>query len=69
MTKAVYDIIKALAIDKAEFSGDAYLGTLENDGTGLSPFHEFDGKVSAETKAKLEELTAAIIAGEIDPTK
>ncbi len=67
MTKAVFDLINDLAINGGTFSGDAYVGTLANDGTGLSPFHDFDSKVSAELKAKLEELKAAIIAGEIDP--
>jgi basic membrane protein A len=67
MTKAVFDIIKDLAIDGGTFSGDSYVGTLANEGTGLSPFHDFDGAVSAELKAKLDELKAAIIAGEIDP--
>jgi len=67
MTKAVFDIIKDLAIDGGTFSGDSYVGTLANEGTGLSPFHDFDGAISAELKAKLDELKAAIIAGEIDP--
>jgi basic membrane protein A len=67
MTKAVFDIINDLAINGGTFSGDAYLGTLENDGTGLSSFHDLDGNVSAELKTKLGELQAAIIAGEIDP--
>lgn len=67
MTKAVFDLINDLAINGGTFSGDAYVGTLANDGTGLSPFHDFDSKVSAELKAKLEELKEAIIAGEIDP--
>jgi basic membrane protein A len=67
MTKAVFDLINDLAINGGTFNGDAYIGTLENDGTGLSPFHDFDSKVSAELKAKLDELKAAIIAGEIDP--
>ena len=69
MTKAVFEIIKGLAVDKTAFSGDAYLGTLANDGTGLSPFHDLDGKVSADIKSKLDELKAAIIAGTIDATK
>ena len=69
MTKAVFEIIKGLAVDKTAFSGDAYLGTLANDGTGLSPFHDLDGKVSADIKSKLDELKAAIIAGTVDPTK
>jgi basic membrane lipoprotein Med (substrate-binding protein (PBP1-ABC) superfamily) len=56
MTKAVFDLINDLAINGGTFNGDAYVGTLENDGTGLSPFHDFDSKVSAELKAKLDEL-------------
>jgi basic membrane protein A len=68
MTKAVLEIITDLA-GGATFSGDAYMGTLANDGTGLSSFGEFDGKVSAEIKAGLDAVKAGIIDGSIDPTK
>jgi basic membrane protein A len=68
MTKAVFEIIKDLAAGNA-FSGDPYVGTLANDGTGLAPFHEFEGKVSADIVTKLDELKAGIIDGSIDPTK
>ena len=66
MTNAVYDIIAELSSGGA-FSGDAYIGTLANGGTGLSPFYDFDSKISDETKARLVEIEAGIIAGEIDP--
>lgn len=66
MTNAVYDVIAELSAGGA-FSGDAYVGTLQNGGTGLSPFYDFDSKISDETKARLVELEAGIIAGEIDP--
>lgn len=69
MTKAVFEIIKGLAVDKVAFDGTPYLGTLANDGTGLSPFHDLDGKVSADIKSKLDELKAGIIDGSIDVTK
>jgi basic membrane protein A len=62
MTQAVFDIISDLS-SGGEFSVDAYLGTLENDGTALS---ESD-KISAELLAKLDELKAGIIDGSIDP--
>lgn len=68
MTKAVFEIIRDLA-GGAEFSGDPYLGTLANEGTGLSDFGAFDGKISAEIKAGLEKVKAGIIDGSIDPTK
>ena len=68
MTKAVLEIITDLA-GGAAFSGDAYMGTLANDGTGLSSFGEFDSKVSAEIKSGLDAVKAGIIDGSIDPTK
>jgi basic membrane protein A len=66
MTNAVYDIIAELSAGGA-FNGDAYVGTLANGGTGLSPFYDFDSKIDDATKARLVELEAGIIAGEIDP--
>lgn len=66
MTQAVFDVIEQL-VNGAEFTNEAYVGTLENDGTALSDFYEFDGAVSAEVKSMLDEIKAAIIAGDIDP--
>lgn len=62
MTQAVFDIISDLS-SGGEFTVDAYVGTLENDGTALSD----SDKISAELLAKLEELKAGIIDGSIDP--
>ena len=66
MTQAVFDVIEDLS-SGGEFSVDAYVGTLENDGTALSDFYDFDSKVSDEIKAALEEIKAGIIDGSIDP--
>ncbi len=44
--------------------GGSYVGTLENDGVSLAPFHEFEDVVSDETKAELEEITQRIIEGD-----
>jgi basic membrane protein A and related proteins len=66
MTQAVFDVIAALSGGE-DFDVEAYLGTLENDGTALSDFGAFDDKVSDEIKAKLEELKAGIIDGSIVP--
>jgi len=66
MTQAVYDVIEALSSGE-EFTTDAYVGTLENDGTALSDFGAFDSKVSDDIKAALEEIKAGIIDGSIDP--
>ena len=40
------------------------VGFLENEGVDISDFHDFDSIVSDETKAEVEALRAAIIAGE-----
>jgi basic membrane protein A len=46
-------------------NGGAYLGTLENGGVGLAPYHDQEPNVPAELQAEIEALTAAIIAGDI----
>ncbi|QSB05827.1 BMP family lipoprotein [Natronoglycomyces albus] len=60
---AVYE-----AIENAYNEGDMdahYVGTLENNGVSLAPFHEMDSLVSDELKSELEALEAAIIAGDV----
>ena len=49
----------------ASFSNEPFVGTLENDGTGLAPFHDFDSKVPADLKTELDALKADIISGKI----
>lgn len=65
MTDAVYDIVKESM--ESGFSGEAYLGTLENNGTGLSEFYDFESKIDPAILTKLDELKAGIIDGSIDP--
>ncbi|MGB4135856.1 MAG: BMP family ABC transporter substrate-binding protein, partial [Microbacterium sp.] len=33
---------------KGKFSGEPYIGTLENEGVGIAPLHNFESKVDAE---------------------
>jgi len=53
----------------AAYEGNAgngtYVGTLENGGVALAPFHDFDSVISDETKAEVEALQAGIIDGSI----
>lgn len=65
MTQAVYDNIEML-VNGEEFTTEPYVGTLENDGTALSDFGDFDSQIPEELKTRLEELTDEIIAGEIE---
>src|SRR6266540_2817320 len=46
-------------------AGDVGLGTVKNDGVGLAPFHEWDSKIPADLKSKLDELKKGIIDGTI----
>ncbi|GHJ50341.1 BMP family ABC transporter substrate-binding protein [Catellatospora sp. TT07R-123] len=42
-----------------------FLGTLENNGVSLAPYHDFDSKIDAGLKAEVDKLKADIIAGTI----
>lgn len=64
MDVAVYDVAIAAAND--EFEGGTNLGTLENDGVGIAPFHDYEDEVPQEVKDRLEELRQQIIDGEIE---
>jgi basic membrane protein A len=48
-----------------DLGGEDYLGTLANNGVLLSPYHEFEDVISAELKAEIETLKAAIVDGSI----
>jgi basic membrane protein A and related proteins len=60
---SVTDAIKAAK--DGSFDNSPYVGTLENGGTGLAPWHDFDGKVPAELKSEVDTLKADIISGKI----
>ena len=47
------------------FDSTPYIGTLENEGVGIAPFHDFESKVPADLGAKLETIAAGIIDGSI----
>jgi len=66
MDVAVFEAIKASL--EGSFSSDPYVGTLDNDGVSLAPFHDFESKVSDELKAELEQIKADIISGTITIT-
>lgn len=66
MDVAVFDAIKAAKDGK--FDATAYVGTLENDGTGISPFHDFDSKVPADVKSELDQVKKDIVSGSIKIT-
>lgn len=47
------------------FNNQVYVGTLENDGVALAPYHEQDGAIDQSVKDKIEELKQQIISGQL----
>ncbi len=47
------------------FDPTPFVGTLENGGVGLAPFHDFESKVSPDLQGQLDEIAAGIIDGSI----
>lgn len=45
-----------------------FVSTLENEGVGIAPFHDYEDQISDEVKAALEEMADAIIAGDLVPS-
>ena len=50
------------------FDPSPYVGTLQNQGTGLTGFHDWDSKVPADVKTQLKQLQSDIISGKIKIT-
>ncbi len=66
MKVSTYEAILAAGDDKLDLT--PYVGTLENDGVGLAPFHNFESKVSPDLAKELETVKAGIIDGSIPVT-
>jgi basic membrane protein A and related proteins len=65
MKVSTYEAVKSAGSDE-EFDFTPYVGTLDNDGVGLAPFHDFEDKVSDTVAGELEEIEQAIIDGDIE---
>jgi basic membrane protein A and related proteins len=42
--------------------------TLENEGVGIAPFHDYEGEISQEVLDGIEALRQALISGEVSPS-
>lgn len=62
----VHDVVVAAA--GGDFDNTPYVGTLENGGVGLAPFHDFESKVDPGLQGELDDLKAKIISGEVEVT-
>ncbi|WP_438353601.1 BMP family lipoprotein [Microbacterium sp. CJ88] len=63
---AVYDAVKAAS--SGSFDTAPYVGTLENQGVGLSSFHDFESKLPAGLTGELDALQKSIIDGSLKVT-
>lgn len=63
MDATTMDVIKSVV--DGTFTGGLAVGTLENEGVAIAPFHDLSSLVSAELQAELDQLKADIISGAI----
>jgi len=66
MDITTFNVIQSV-ID-GSFAGGVTVGTLENGGVGLAPFHSMDSMVSSDLKAELETVSQQVISGELSAT-
>ena len=63
MQVGVSEVVTSAADGK--FDNTPFVGTLENGGVSIAPFHEFQSKVSADLQGELDAIKADIISGKI----
>ncbi|MFC5370409.1 BMP family lipoprotein [Arcanobacterium bovis] len=61
--KSVIDTVKIGS--EGKFTSEPYIGTLENGGVSLAPFHDFDSKVPADLKDEIKKLSDKIKSGDL----
>jgi basic membrane protein A and related proteins len=59
---AVYDTVEGAV--NGEFDPTPYVGTLENGGVDIAPYHDAESAVPAEVATRVEELREEIASGE-----
>jgi basic membrane protein A len=63
MDVTTFNAIKAVV--EGTFAGGVTVGTIENGGVGLAPYHDMDSMVSQELKDQIAALQAGIIDGSV----
>jgi basic membrane protein A len=65
LDNSVFAVVEALLNDEFP-GGSVYVGTLENGGVGMAPYHDFEDQIPDELKQEIEAIIEGIKAGEID---
>jgi basic membrane protein A and related proteins len=71
VVKNIPDAVKQAALKGADATSmlpGEFLGTLENNGVSIAPYHDFDSKVDAGLKAEVDKLKQDIISGTVKVT-
>jgi len=66
--KAVFDNVVAYAAGSFE-GGEDYVGTLENLGVDLAPYHQFDEKVPQKMQEEINQVRDNILTGHLRPAE
>jgi len=64
LDNATFAVAKSVVDDEFP-GGSVYVGTLENDGVGLAPYHDYEDQIPDELKAEVEAIVEAIQKGEL----
>jgi basic membrane protein A len=64
LDNAVFAVTESLTKDEFQ-GGGIYVGTLENGGVGLAPYHDFEDEVPSELTKEIEAIVDGIKKGEI----
>ena len=54
-----------VAAGKGEFDTKPFVGTLENEGVGIAPYHDWSDRVPSDLTSKVDALKADIVSGKI----
>jgi basic membrane protein A len=65
LDNATFAVIQS-ALDDTFPGGSVYVGTLENGGVGVAPFHDFEDQIPDELKQEIDAIIEGIKSGEID---
>jgi basic membrane protein A len=65
LDNAVYGVVELLTEDQFP-AGDVYVGTLENEGVGLAPYHDYEDQIPDELKQEVNDIVDGVRDGTID---
>ena len=65
LDNAVFAVVESVLNDTFP-GGSVYVGTLENGGVGMAPYHDFEDQIPDELKQEIEAIIEGVRNGEID---